>query len=130
MSRSDEDRKSLSGMRWLIVEDEFLIALDYERILQPAGAAHFAIAGTLTRARAALSQQGPFALALIDMDVNRESSLPLARELAIAGTAVIFTTGLSSHVALPGEFAGMALLETPFQDSTLLSAIASALAQP
>ena len=130
MSRSGEDTKPLSGMRCLIVEDEFLIALDYERILQAADATHVTIAGTLTRARAALSEQGPFTLALLDMDVNGESSLPLAQELVIAGTVVIFTTGLSSHVSLPGELAGITLLEKPFQDSTLLSAIESALTRP
>jgi len=130
MTPRAEETQPLTGARCLIVDDEFLIALDYERILQAAGAARIATAGTLARARAAIAQQGPFALALLDIDVNGESSLPLARELAAAGTAVVFTTGLSSRMILPGEVAGAIVLEKPFQDSALLAAIRQSLGRP
>lgn len=118
---------TLAGARCLIVEDEFLIALDYERILQEAGAVLVVVAGSLARARAAVAGQSPFTLALLDMDVDGESSLPLARQLAGLGTAVVFITGLSDRTLLPDDIAGTAILEKPFLESTLLAAITRAL---
>jgi DNA-binding response OmpR family regulator len=120
---------SLAGKRCLIVEDEFLIALDYERILQGAGAQRIFSANTLERAEQLLKQHGPVQIALLDINLNGVSSLPLATRLIQDDVRVIIITGLAGRSALPPGFESVPVLEKPFEEQTLLAAIAAAFAR-
>jgi DNA-binding NtrC family response regulator len=113
----------LLGKRCLVVEDEFLIALDYERILQSAGAQPVFSANSLARAKALLEQHGPVHLVLLDMDLNGESSLPLAHDLIGQGVAVIVITGFNGKLAAAGGLDRVPVLEKPFEERTLLETI-------
>lgn len=114
----------LSGLHCLIVEDEFLIAVDYERILQSAGAARVAAVRDLANARDMLANAGPFDLVVLDMNLDGDSTLPLARELTAAQTPFLFITGYSVKTALPDDLGDALVLEKPFEERTLLATLA------
>lgn len=120
---ADGQNHPLSGLYCLVVEDEFLIALDYERILQSAGAARIVAVRNLAKAREMIARGGPFDLVVLDMDLDGESSLPLARELAAMQTPFVFITGLSMGAALSDDLSTIPVLEKPFEERTLLSTL-------
>ena len=82
----------LSGLSVLLLEDEFLIALDAEDILTSLGAAQVEIVNTLAAARAALENAG-YDLALLDINVNGEMSFPVAERFVQANIPVVFASG-------------------------------------
>ncbi len=71
----------LRGLSVLLLEDEFLIALDAEGLLIALGAERVEVVNTLAAARAALDGEG-FDLALLDVNVNGEMSFPVAEQYA------------------------------------------------
>ncbi|MGN6459660.1 MAG: response regulator [Pseudolabrys sp.] len=117
---ADGQTYPLSGFHCLVVEDEFLIALDYERILQTAGAARIVIAPNLAKAREMLASAGPFHLAVLDMDLDGESTLPLAQELTAAQIPFVFITGYSMKAALPDDLRAAMVLEKPLEERMLV----------
>lgn len=116
----------LIGKRCLVVEDEALIVLDLQRMLEDAGAVEIVCAGTLAEAEAAL--QGPsFDLALLDLKLGREeTSLPLVKPLAAAGTPFLFLTGTEPERAHLDGFSAP-VVEKPYTNPMLLDAVAQAL---
>src|SRR6186997_965770 len=83
---------ALSGKRVLVVEDEFLIALDIQHILESANA-EVVLAYRVNQALEALRTNGPFAAALLDLKLDGETSLPIAEQLHAAGVPFVFSTG-------------------------------------
>lgn len=84
--------KTLAGLNVLLVEDEFLIALDAEEMLRELGAASVTIASTFEDAQKRIAEQA-FDLALLDVNLNGRKSFPLADMLLKRGTPVVFGTG-------------------------------------
>jgi DNA-binding NtrC family response regulator len=117
----------LAGKRCLIVEDEFLLAMDYERILQSAGAETVLSANSVQRAQELLERHGPVQLALLDVNLNGQSSQPLAAELSDLGVPFVVITGFSGRAHLPAGLEDCLVLEKPFEETALLKAIADAL---
>lgn len=120
---ADGQSSPLSGLHCLIVEDEFLIAVDYERILQSAGAARIVAARDLAMARDTLARSGPFDLVVLDMNLDGESTLPLARELVAAQTPFVFITGYSMRTAMPDDLRHAVVLEKPFEERALITTL-------
>ncbi len=90
------DPSFLAGKRILVVEDEFLIALDIERILEAAKAEHISVGRNRD---ALLALQGDrFDLAILDYKLNGDTSDPVADRLVELGVPFIFLTGTSSAV--------------------------------
>jgi DNA-binding response OmpR family regulator len=84
--------KTLAGLNVLLVEDEFLIALDAEEMLRELGAASVTVASTFENAQKVVAEQ-KFDLAILDVNLNGRKSFPLAEELLRRGTPVVFGTG-------------------------------------
>jgi len=82
----------ISGFKVLLVEDEFLIALDAEEMLRDFGAASVTVASTLEDAQKIIAD-GQFDLAVLDVNLNGRKSFPLADMLLAKGTPVVFGTG-------------------------------------
>ena len=117
---------ALVGKRCLVVEDEALIVLDLQRMLEEAGAALVVCAHTLAEAEAALRELR-FDLAVLDLKLGRgETSLPLAKPLAAAGTPFLFLTGTEPERVQLDGFAGP-IVEKPYTKPMLLDAAARAL---
>ncbi len=83
---------TLSGLNILLVEDEFLIALDAEEMLRDLGAATVMVVSTFEDAEKAIGES-QFDLALLDVNLNGRKSFPLADLLAKKNTPVAFGTG-------------------------------------
>src|SRR5579883_2597355 len=82
----------LSGLSVLLVEDEFLIALDGEDMLRACGASAVTLAGTFEDAERCIAEN-KFDIAIMDVNLNGRLSFPLAEALLQRGTAVLFCTG-------------------------------------
>ena len=91
MNACASEAAPLAGLSILLLEDEFLIALDAEEILTGLGAAQVEIVNTLAAARSAL--ENGYDLALLDINVNGEMSFPVAEQFAAEKVPVVFASG-------------------------------------
>jgi CheY-like chemotaxis protein len=118
----------LSGLRVLVVEGQFLIALDLQRILEEAHAARTVLARSATEAADLAGRFREFDVALVELPPGEPATLELVRRLVAAGVGVaVTTTGADISHHLPG-FPGVPAVHKPFDDTELLAAIAEALA--
>lgn len=119
--------ESLVGARVLLLEDEFLIALDAEQMLMELGARQVETAATLGEA-VERARQGNFDIALLDVNVNGEMSFDLAEMLRSRGVPVVFATGYElKGRAIPGLDPAMCVSK-PYTNERLRQALCGALA--
>jgi PAS domain S-box-containing protein len=110
--------------RVLIVEDEPLIAMALEGDLQEAGIAAGAIASSKAEALDMIRTRA-FDLALLDLNLAGETTIDIARDLARAGTKVIFCTGYQD-AGLPADLSGNPILVKPVDKDRLKASLAQA----
>jgi DNA-binding NtrC family response regulator len=118
----------VAGKRLLVVEDEFLILLDIQHILESAGAAHVGTAARLAEAEAALARES-FDAVLLDLKLDKESSLELAGKLATKKIPFIFMTGAPAEAKQAQDFGDVPVVGKPFDSATLLAALSKALSK-
>jgi DNA-binding response OmpR family regulator len=117
----------LAGKRFLVVEDEFLIALDIQRILESARASATLFARSLDEAEALGEKLAGADLAIIEIGPDSDPAIRLATRLLARGIAVVFST---SDGADQEGFAGLPPLPVvvkPFAEADLLGACEKAL---
>jgi len=113
----------LAGRRCLVLDDEFLIALDIQHVLEQAGASEVVCAGTIAEALGAI-RAGRFDLAVLDLRLGRDgNSVPVADALAAAGTPFLFLTGMRTDAEEARGYPGAPVVEKPYDSATLLAAI-------
>lgn len=118
----------LSDRHVLVVEAEFLIALDMQRILEQAHAARIVFARTIAEAADLGEGVRAFDLALVELPPGDPAAVALARQLRSAGVAVAVTIAATDlQYGLPG-LDGVPFLRKPFSDLDLLAACSLALA--
>ncbi|MGE3477217.1 MAG: response regulator [Rhodospirillaceae bacterium] len=118
--------KTLAGLNVLLVEDEFLIALDAEEMLRELGAANVTIAGTFEDAQKRIGEQA-FDLAVLDVNLNGRKSFPLAEQLLKRGTPVVFGTGYNLITRqMDGYEAGVCVTK-PYTAASLQRGLAAVL---
>ena len=101
----------LRGLRVLVVEDEFLIALDLLSILADLGCVALGPAASVPEALRLLVADPPDAT-LLDLNLRGASAAPVAEALAAAG--VPFAT-VSAYADRPGPaFDGVPAVAKPF----------------
>jgi CheY-like chemotaxis protein len=106
----------------LVVEDEFLIALDIVAALEDAGIAVAGPASTVSDALVAI-ERGPLRGALLDAHLAGESAGRIADALAARGLPFAFVSGYGPE-SLPPAYRNVPLVRKPFTDRDLLAAIA------
>lgn len=118
----------LAGRRCLVLDDEFLIALDIQQALEQAGAAEVVCAATVENALVSV-RDGRFDLAVLDLRLGRAggNSLPVAAALQATGTPFIFLTGMSGAAEHTRAFPAAPVVEKPYDGTALLGAVARAL---
>ena len=109
-------RKPLAGRRIVIVEDEFLVALDIADVLEDLGAEVVAKAATLKQARTAVA--GGIDGAVLDVKLGKEESTGIADQLDGAGVPFIFTTGADGNL-LPAHLRRRPRLAKPISHADL-----------
>ncbi|UYY59918.1 HWE histidine kinase domain-containing protein [Sphingomonas sp. S2-65] len=117
--------KPLSGVV-LLVEDSLIIAMDAEDILTRLGATRVVTAATIAQAQRELAAE-QFELAVLDVNLGSETSLPVAQSLRDRGTPYIFATGYGEQLRLPEEHEGATVIQKPYTIVSLGGGIARAL---
>lgn len=116
----------LSGRRVLVVEDEFLIALDAERIFEDAGASEVLLAKSIEEAEAVLASGVPIDIGVLDLKVGAHETWPLIEDMKRRGIPLVLATGFD-----PGrEVEGVILIQKPYNDETILAIIRTLLTRP
>jgi DNA-binding response OmpR family regulator len=117
----------LSGKRGLVIDDEFLIALDLQEILEGAGA-QITCAGSVDKALEALRGEA-YDFGVLDLHLGGDltTGLAVAAGFAEHGIPFIFLSGMRSDERPAGGFPQAALIEKPYQPSALLATIAKLL---
>lgn len=115
----------LSGLRVLILEDEFLIAMDVEQLCRDYGAETV----TIVRSLSGVDQEQLAAghdVAIIDLMLGGESTLPFARLLADKDIAFVFASGYTDHSELKQGFPEVTVVGKPYAGDDLIEAVAAA----
>jgi DNA-binding response OmpR family regulator len=113
----------LAGRRVLLVEDEALVAMLIEDALDSAGAVMLGPYAAVAPALAAIPEALP-ELAVLDLNLAGESSLPIADDLAGRGVPLVFASGYG-QAGLPPRFRGRPMLAKPFDPAELISVLAA-----
>jgi DNA-binding NtrC family response regulator len=115
---------ALHGARVLIVEDDFLIALELEEILREAGATEVSQCRTLAEAMRRIPA-GDHSVAILDFRLGRDSTLPVARELSCHGVPFVFYTGQMDAGPILAEWPDCTIVSKPAPASTIVAALAT-----
>ena len=109
--------KLLSGRRVLVVEDEILLRIKLEDMLADLGCESVTATATTVKAVALVEGQ-VFDAAVLDMNLNGDSSRPVADALAKRGVPFIFATG--NRGDMWDGFCDRAVLRKPFKYAELV----------
>jgi two-component SAPR family response regulator len=107
---------SLEGLTIMVVEDDFLAALELKRLVEERSGT---VAGPVARLRQAqeLARDAELDGAILDVKLDGSVSLPLVDDLTARGIPVILVTGYDA-TALPARFADMPRLPKPFNEAS------------
>jgi CheY-like chemotaxis protein len=111
----------LAAKRVLVVEDEYLIAMDMSAYLESAGA-H--VVGPASSVDAALDvlQRTELDGAILDVNLRGEMAYPVADALAARGIPFVFTTGYDARM-VPARFADVRRCEKPATPEAISQAL-------
>lgn len=115
---------TLEGLRILLLEDEFLIAMDVELLCRDHGAADVVVKQSLDE----LQDDGSvadFDVAIIDLMLSGVSTLPFAERLAKSGRPFVFASGRVELDELLNDFPGVPVIGKPYTGADLIDAVAS-----
>jgi CheY-like chemotaxis protein len=102
----------------LIVEDDLIIALDFEEAILGFGVKTVRTAGTVATALDMITDRAPD-FALLDVGLIREKSFAIAARLDALKIPFVFVTGYSAEVRLPPAFADRPRLPKPYSSDAL-----------
>lgn len=119
----------IAGLRCLVLDDEFLIALDIQSILEAAGAASVVCVSGVDDALTALLAGKKFDLAVLDLKLSgaQSTSASVADELTRRKMPFLFLTGMRADDDLLRKYPQAPVVEKPYQAELLLAAIGRAL---
>lgn len=118
------DSGRATGANVLIVEDEFLVALQLEDILTDAG---HKVIGIVSDQASMLTVGEPPEVALVDLNLRDGPSGPsIARQLAERfGTMIVYVTANPAQIGRPAPTA-IGVVHKPFSQHAILAAISVA----
>lgn len=102
----------------LLVEDSPIIAMNTEAMLLEMAVGGVRIAASVAEALALIEAER-FDLAILDVNLGHENSLPVAERLAALGVPIVFATGVSDEGALAGAWGSAPLLKKPYRFADL-----------
>jgi DNA-binding NtrC family response regulator len=122
----DASKDDLTGRRVLVIEDESMVAMLLEDTLTDMGCE---IVGMASRYKDAAAKAASlsFDVAVLDINLNGEHTVPIAEMLAERGTAFVIATGYGA-ANLPRSLQEVPVLQKPFHVQDLKRAICEALA--
>ena len=118
------DRKPLSGLVVLVLEDDYHLAKDVSHALEEAGASVMGPYADAAEAVALADQDRPDC-ALVDVNLGRGPNFAPAKAFMGRGIPLIFLTAYDSAV-IPAELARMTCLQKPVLTSEIIAAVEKA----
>jgi DNA-binding NtrC family response regulator len=124
--RRDHDgaASALRAAHILVVEDSFLILMELESILLEAGADTVWTCRNVTEALRAVAEQD-VGVAILDLQLDRETSVPVARALADRGVPFFFYTGQLDTREVRSEWPACPVVSKPAEARKIVDTIAS-----
>jgi ActR/RegA family two-component response regulator len=107
---------ALDGLTIMVVEDDFLAALELKRLIEERAGKVAGPVGRLGQAQA-LAREARLDGAILDVKLDGAVSLPLVDDLIARGIPVILVTGYDV-AALPARFADTPRLPKPFNEAS------------
>jgi CheY-like chemotaxis protein len=114
--------KLLSDRRLLVVEDEALVLMMIEDMLADLGCSSVTNAGSVDSAISLIDGQR-FDFAMLDMNLNGDSSCPVAEVLAARDVPFIYCTGNTS-LDMKDGYPDRPVLKKPFKFEQLAAILA------
>lgn len=106
----------------LIVEDDPIIALDFEDTILGFGVTAVRTASSVVRALDMISERAPD-FALLDVSLIREKSFAIAERLDALKIPYIFVTGYGADASIPAAFSDKPRLPKPCSSAALQTAL-------
>jgi CheY-like chemotaxis protein len=106
----------------LVVEDDPIIAIDFEDRLIGFGVMTVRSVGSVAQALEAIASQPPD-FALLDVELIRETSFAVAERLLALKIPFVFVTGYGAEARIPPELAGQPRLQKPCSSEALEAAL-------
>lgn len=116
-----DEGEPLAGKTVLLVEDQFLIAMEVEEMLRALGAGEVVSCASVREALAAIERRRP-ECAVLDVSLGAENSDAVAQRLRELAVPYIFATG---YDAVPSLEAGVPALRKPYTRAALATALAA-----
>lgn len=120
---SNRRRKTEHHLRILIAEDEAFSAMEIERLVEELGHSPVDVVNSIAKIAAAADA---IDCALLDVNLNGETSFDAALKLRNDGIAVIFITGYSDLPECPAELEDAPRLLKPIDREKLKTALEKA----
>ncbi len=103
-----------------------LIAMDAEMMLADAGLENVVTASSSADALNRLKTFTP-SIAILDINLGRDTSVPVAEELSRLGIPFVFATGYDDRSIVPEGFADVPVVRKPYDSVALLKALSDRL---
>ena len=120
------DRRSLDGVRVLILEDEFFLADDLARALRDAGAMPVGPVGTVRQAEKLMARERVDA-AILDLNLRGEMASDFVERLAATDLPCLIVSGYASD-GVPEAVSGVPRLEKPVSPPLVIDQLSAELA--
>jgi two-component system, response regulator PdtaR len=114
------------GLLVLVVEDEFLVAMNLERLLTRQGWRVLGPAATVAQALHLLGEGEIPAVALLDTNLRGELVTPVAEALRARGVPFVLASAYDRVDQIAPALAGAPNVGKPFDAARLLAALAQA----
>lgn len=112
----------LSGLRILLLEDEYLIAMDVEMICRDNGAADVIVKRSMSELDDGFPLDG-FDVAIVDLMLSGVTTVPFAKRLAERGKPFIFASGYVDPSVAQRDFPDISVVGKPYSGDDLLEAL-------
>ncbi len=114
--------RTLRDCHILVVEDEYLLAVELQEELHDAGAIVLGPVGSVADALVLLDAWTRVDGAILDVNLGGETAFPIAERLLERGIPFVFATGYDAN-AIPGMFGQVARCEKPINLMNVARAI-------
>lgn len=117
----------LAGMRILVLEDEYLIAMDVEQLCRDNGASDVVILRSLDEVAAQGDVAEDVHAAVLDVMLAGSSTTGFAQLLQGKGIPFVFATGFSDSEEIFAAFPDVNVVAKPYGGPMLIEALADAI---
>ena len=116
----NEVSASLDAKSILVVEDQFLIAMDTEHALSESGATDVRVASSVREALHLLTEFRPDA-AVLDFSLADGTAIEVAEALTALRVPCVFATGYGDNLAIPAPYKHVPIVRKPYSVADLVA---------